>query len=347
MLPRSTWYYHVLLGFSFAGTITMQLHTNMSKQFYTAFINTVSAICAFGMRQGKTARKASVYIQKRLKKAGIPFQLQVYTVALPAFKQATLMADGVFIPCLPTSFMSGEIANAYALTSSLISSKHFFDIPHINFNPLCRGISRPNFSNAPSVAIGRDDILRISKAKKVYGKVIVSAHEENVDQILVGNIKNPEKIVFSHFDSIGPGAVDNASGTALCLELLIEQPHLLDRTLFVFDGNEELSYNRPQYWGKGYRNFQKTFPKVMEQAIEIVVVDCIGYAPTEVICGGPIISLAFPITNSDVYADRITLLTSSYDKLMSVYHAELDVVDTIKKTFVDEARDTLDNLLSG
>jgi hypothetical protein len=318
----------------------------MAKKFYTSFIDTVSGICSFGMRQGKSALQASAYIQKRLKKEGVPFRVETYTVALPVFKQTTLVADGKRIPCLPTSFTSGEIANAYALISSLISSKQFFDVSHINFNPACNIISRPNFSSAPSLAIARDDVPRVSKAKKVQGKIVVSRVDQKTEQVLVGNELNPKTIVFSHFDSISIGAVDNASGTALCLELLLEKPELLKETLFVFDGNEELSYDRPQYWGKGYRNFQQTFPKVMQQAKRLVIVDCIGYAPTEAICGGPIISLAFPIANIDTYIDRITLLTSSYEKLMPMYHSDLDKVGNIKSRFITEARDMLERFLS-
>ncbi len=54
-------------------------------------------------------------------------------------------------------------------------------------------------------------------------------------------------LVFSHYDSISSGVIDNASGTALSLYLVINYPKLLEKTLFVFAGNEELSYDEPIY----------------------------------------------------------------------------------------------------
>ena len=97
---------------------------------------------------------------------------------------------------------------------------------NINFNPLCDSISKANFYFAPSVAVNRDLISALCRARKVEGFVDVEKVKFDSESILVGNLKNPKNIVFSHFDSIGPGAIDNASGTAICIKLILENKNI-------------------------------------------------------------------------------------------------------------------------
>jgi hypothetical protein len=126
------------------------------------------------------------------------------------------------------------------------------------------------------------------------------------------------------------------------LQAIIDKPKRLEETLFVFDGNEEMSYDYPTYWGKGYRNFEKKYPRLMLAARHIVVVDCIGYAPTEILKKGPIIKLAFPIAGIQKLQSKISLITSDYDALMPVYHSAGDVPSNIRRRFVLEALEKLD-----
>ena len=73
------------------------------------------------------------------------------------------------------------------------------------------------------------------------GKLEVERTKHHSKNILVGNTVDPTTIIFSHYDSIAQGAVDNASGTMLSLELIAEFPVLLQSVLFVLCGNEQIA----------------------------------------------------------------------------------------------------------
>ncbi len=173
---------------------------------------------------------------------------------------------------------------------------------------------------------------------------MVEKQKQTTYQILVGDRKNPKNIIFSHFDSVGTGAVDNATGTALMVELILSSPELLRDNLFVFDGNEEISYDHPVYWGRGYRNFEQKYPKQVERAQQLLVIDCIGYHKTQVLNGktnSTIVKLAFPIKHIEKYSGKIKLITSDYDKLMSVYHSDLDDGEMIEEKYMKEAMEVV------
>ncbi len=300
----------------------------------------IKIITDIGTRQNKTTKLAYKVITDLLLSHNIEFITEKYQVYLPVFKKSYLKADGENIPCLPTGLTSGKINTAGIVTTSLISSKVFLDIPHINFNPKCKIISRANFSFSPSIAVSRDFIEKICKAKIINGKIEVVKEKQEALQILVGNNRNPKNIIFSHFDSIGSGAVDNASGTALMLEMIIKNRDILKDNLLIFDGNEEVSYDKPVYWGRGYRNYEQRYPKQIAGAKKLIVIDCIGYDKTITLSGridSKIIKLAFPIKKINKYYSKIKLITSDYDKLMKVYHSDLDQVGLIKDKYMEQA----------
>lgn len=297
----------------------------------------INQLVSFGTRQNETALEASAYIQRLLRDANITFVLEAYFVDLPVWSAWSLDADGEAVACLPTGLTSGTLTKKDKKTTSLIPSKHFFTTPHINFNEQCETISRANFSLAPSLAISKKDLEKVTNANQLQGEVRVEKVLQKTEQILVGNMKNPTVIVFSHFDSVGTGAIDNASGTAVCLDMIFENKHLLETTLFVFDGNEEVSFDTPVYWGKGYRNFQATYASIMNTCETIVVVDCVGYGQTQVVTEGELLSLAFPIEQIETYTHKIRLVTSDYDRLMMVYHSDADDGSLVEDVFLKEA----------
>ncbi len=319
------------------------MKNNTNNFIFDTVVNTLAAL---GMRQGGTATKACTIISSLLRTYGVTFNIEGYSTEMPVWKKCVLRVDGKSIPALPTGFTSGTFDRVTAYVSSLVSSHYFLDVPHINFNPHSRVISRANFSFAPSCAVAVDSLSALFKARSLKGEIKVEKKVQTTYQILVGNRKNPTAIVFSHFDSIGPGTIDNASGTALMLQAIINKPECLNETLFVFDGNEEVSYDYPVYWGKGYRNFEKKYPRLILKARKIIVVDCIGYAPTEVLKKGPIIRLAFPIADIQKFKSKISLITSDYDSLMPVYHSADDIPVNIRKHFVLEALSKLTEAMS-
>jgi len=305
----------------------------------------IKRITKLGERQGKNILLVQKIITDILDNEGINYIIEKNLEMMPVWKKSALYIDGKKIDSLPTSFNSGKIESNYTITSSLISSKYFLDTAHINFNPKSSIISRANFSFAPSFAVNRKDIQKISKADKILGEVFVNKIKTELPQILVGNAKNPRNIIFSHFDSVGTGAIDNASGTAVCLGAIIQNKNILENSLFVFDGNEEISFDYPIYWGKGYRNFEKKYSRIMKKASRIVAVDCVGYSKSEIIKDEKVLKLALPLNDNKKYKEKMYLIASDYDKLMNVYHSDNDRLSLITEDYLSEAARKLNQII--
>lgn len=287
-------------------------------------------MCAFGERQFENETKARQLIETWLKRAGVSYVKERFRTWLPRFKEETLLVDGKHIPCAASSFVGGAIDNPNHLISSLTSSQNFLYTSNINFNPLCPGISRSNHYFAPSLAISKTYVSAICNAKKIQGKIGVEKTSHTSANLFAGNIKNPRYLVFSHYDSISTGAVDNASGTALSLYLALNYPRLLKMTLFIFAGNEELSYDKPIYWGHGYRVFEKNHYSLLLKAQKILILDSIGYSQTQFLTEPSLVVLGFPIKNMQKFQKKLFLVIGDMQKLMQFYHSDLDVPELIK-----------------
>ena len=301
-------------------------------------ISCIKTLCALKKRQLEGAQKAALYIKNILQENAVLFSSELLATTVPRFISANLLIDGTPIPCLATGLKSGIIKSKKTIISSLTSSQSFLYEENINFNPLCAtAISRSNHYFAPSIAVLRDDVNRILQATTVIGEIKVKPTEYINEQIFVGNQKNPDNILFCHYDSLGPGATDNASGVAVLLSLIIETPMLLNTCLFVFDGNEELSYDQPIYWGNGYRVFENRYGRLLENAGRIFVVDCVGDSTVSFINDPTICRLAFPIKQLERYLKKITLVSGDYDTLMQVYHSEADLPGRIDQVQLQHA----------
>jgi hypothetical protein len=277
---------------------------------------------------------------------GASFYLQRFATKIPEVRRQRLLADGRIIPCVATSFVSGRIESNYQLLSSLISSQKFLYEPNINFNPRSRGISRSNHYFAPSVAVARAAVPKLLRAKKVLAEVVVRPRTHTSENILVGNRKNPNYILFCHYDSLGPGASDNASGTAVLLSLIARNSELLTKALFVFAGNEELSYDQPIYWGHGYRVFEQRFAKQLRGAKKIVVLDSLAHGRTCTTSDPHVVRLGFPIKDLLRLQKKITMVYGDFDKLMEVYHSSLDLPSNISPRYLAQAISLTQRLLS-
>ncbi len=315
----------------------------MKNKFNSFFFT--KKLSALGERQGKIAIQASVLIENTLKDFNINYSVEVSESFIPKTNSVSLIADGKNIPCKSTAFKSGVISGKENIISSLIPSRFLIDEPNINFNPSCDGISRSNFYFSPSVAINRKDLPVVVNAESVRLKVSIKKIAIKNRQILVGNRKNPDTIIFSHYDSIGPGAIDNASGVSTAIGAIIKSPSCLDRVLFVFDGNEELSYDYPTYWGKGFRDFEKKHPNLLEACEKIIVVDCVGNGKPVCQINENISYLAFPVKNVKKWSSKIFNLSGDIGDLMKVYHSDLDTPNKIKNHFLELAINLLSKKL--
>ena len=303
----------------------------------------IKKLCSFGERQLENEKKAYELITFLLKNKNIKFTNLSFTTKIPLWEKYSLFADGKKIKCLPTGLKSGKINSNSNLISSRAGIEDCLYLKNINFNPSCSSISKARFYYAPAIAINRGDVLKVCKSKKIEGVLKVKKINHKTNSILVGNLKNPKNIIFSHFDSIEIGAIDNASGTALCLNLCLENIKLLKNNLFVFDSNEEISYDEPISWGYGYREFEKKYLNLLKKCENIFVVDCIGHSNLKVFDSLEIIKLAFPIKNINTFSKKIKILSGDINKLMEVYQSPIDKPNLIKGKYLDEVKSYLEN----
>ncbi len=297
----------------------------------------INQLCALGSRQGKTETLAKKHIINILQKNSVPFLLQEFTTLIPDYKHSRLTADRKTILAEPCCFTSGTITNKSNIISSLISSQKNLIDPNINFNPKCDLISRSNHYFAPAFAIARRDLKDILNAKQVTGVVRVKKLHHRSANILIGNIHNPRSIVFTHYDSLGPGACDNASGVAAVITAITNQPQLLVTSLFVIAGNEEISFDFPVYWGHGYRIFEQKYNNLLKKTKKIIVIDSVGIGKTVRVKGKKLLSLGFPLVAIKQLAQKTSMITGDFGKLMAVYHSEGDIPEVLDMNEVDNA----------
>jgi hypothetical protein len=307
---------------------------NTKKLNYQKFI---AKLVSFAPRQLEGELKARDFLVSVLKENSIPFLLQKFQVAIPLTQEVSLLADGKKVKCEGCSFLSGEIKSNDVVLSSLLSSSICQEISNINFNPRCEGISLKNYYFTPAICVNYKDIAKIVEAKKIAGNVQVEKVAHQSANILVGNVKNPRAIFFAHYDSIKKGAIDNASGVAVMMKVILEKPETLKNNLFIFSGAEELSYDKPVYWGSGFRAFEQKYQKLIDGAKKIVVIDCVGNDHAVVITDPSIAILAFPVKNLHKIAKKTEIVTANLDSLMSVYHSDLDDGRGISEAYLNEA----------
>ncbi len=305
----------------------------------------IRELCALGERQLEAERKARKIIEAFLKKQNIPYSVEEYQTYIPKYQSWDLVVDGKPVACEPCGFLSGKITNNYTILSSLISSQKNINDANINFNPLANKISRSNHYFAPALAINRRDVGKVVNAKKILGSIKVKQQAHNSANILVGNSKNPKHVVFSHYDSISTGAVDNASGTALSMEYLVKYPEVMQDTLFALCGNEELSYDAPLYWGHGYRVFEASHKGLLVNAQQIVILDSFGHSKPEKITDLKTVMLGFPLISIESLLPKVNMIAGSLEGLMQFYHADNDVPGNITKENFQLAEKMLSKLL--
>lgn len=290
----------------------------------------IQALANIGERQLLGEIKAAKLIQKTLQQADVKFVAEKYIAEIPKFIKSVLKVDGKNIPCMATCMVSGKLSGKHSLISSLITSQHNLFDANINFNPEAQVISRSNHYFAPAVAIRSQDMVKILKAQEVSGEVRVKKISQPEINFLVGNTHNPKTILFCHYDSLGPGAVDNASGTAMLLDLIINHPGILKDNLFAICANEELSYDQPIYWGHGYRVFERDYPKLLKHCRQILVVDGVGLGSVKIITDPQEVRLGFPIMQQAKYQTKIKALYGIDDSFWKVYHSAIDLPKLIK-----------------
>ncbi len=137
--------------------------------------------------------------------------------------------------------------------------------------------------------------------------------------------------------SIAQGAIDNASGVTSMIQMVLDNPETLSNCLYVFAGNEELAYDYPIYWGYGYRQFEKKYNNLINDAKRVLVLDSFGHSEPLATNDPDLVYLGFPIKSFNENIKKIFMIHGDIDILMSVYHSDLDGAHLIKEIYLKQA----------
>ena len=300
----------------------------------------VRMILTFSPRQLEGETRTCKFLQQTLRGADISYAEHAYTVKIPNVSKTTLSVDGHPEHAEGCSMIGGTIRDKSSIISSL-TPMNLPDLSNINFNPKCMGISHATYYFKPAISVSLAVLKKVLQARHVTATVHVKKQKHIATDLLVGNVTNPEVVCFAHYDSIKMGAIDNASGVSVMMAAIRSNRDLLEKNLFVFAANEELSYDKPIYWGHGFRIFEKHHKQTLERSKRIIVIDCVGNGPTQVINDVSLMRLGFPIKALDRHSKKILCLTADFEHLMSVYHSDLDDGRGLSEKHLQSARKTL------
>jgi hypothetical protein len=299
-------------------------------------LSLIKKLSDLGERQLAQEIKASKLLMQELASFKVKFKVQYFATKIPVVKSVSLKADKRNIKAKSSSLVSGVIKNKFVLATPVIKPLKK-DQPNINFNPKCLDISQSDFYFVPALAVNKKDVSKIRRARYVEGKINVKAQKHRSLNILIGNLKNPKNILFAHYDSIGPGAYDDASGIAVLARLIIDYPKLEKENLFVLAGNEELSYDAPFYWGRGYRAFEKKYYALLKNCRKILVIDGVGVGSVLVSKRFKLVEACFPVENLKKFAGKVQVLSNGDEILYQIYHSDLDKPGNIKQIYLNQA----------
>lgn len=312
----------------------------MSKEPILSF---VKELCTFSPRLGQNEQKAAHFIKETLKNNHISFRVEKFHTSYPKNINTYLKVDGEKIKCQPTTFLDGKIKRKFQLINSLVDSP---EGKNLNFNPKSTVLSLAQFYFSPAMAVNKKDIAKIKEAEEIDGSIDVDRTSYLAQNILVGNYEDPLFLVFAHYDCLETGATDNGSGAATMMQLVLENPDLLSSGLFIFSGNEELSYDRPVYWGRGFRMFEKRHPHFFKNTKQVLVIDCVGNGPARLTKNHHLVTECFPIKNLKVLKDKTFVLCADIGKLYNVYHSQGDDPEQLHETKLRQALELAKNHLN-
>ena len=285
----------------------------------------------FAEKEIDTAR----ILEKFLSTLHIPFVTQPFTSEVPVVKKAELSANGEKIKCLGSSIVSGKIPDGNYLVSHFGYSG---ETPYnIAYSPVTDSISVVDHYKVPSVSISRKDIVKIVMANVVKGCVEVEKKKINTENILVGNLKNPKNVVFAHFDSIiGQGAVDNAGSVVTMMSCILDQPKLLNTTLFNFSGTEEMAYDDYKLSGYGFRVFEEKYEHLLENARKVFVLDGLGVGTPSFSQNG--LDWVLQIKMLDKIRKKVFWLQNDQTPVLQYFHTFDDKLEILKDKYLKSAQ---------
>jgi len=304
------------------------------------FYNHLSNLCVFTPRFWENEVKTANYIKKVLEWYWLKYYTQKYNVSYPKWENYWLFVDWEMLEVLPCWFKSGEFKNNFKIIDSsnleLSSEKSI-----ISYNSKCDFVSTPVIYENTALAVKKQDIEKIKTAENIYGFLEVSKYDFIWENIFLGNIQDPKKIIFCHYDSFWWGALDNWTWTSLLL--LLSKKLDLSNYLIVFAGSEEISLeNTDEYWCYGYRKFEEKYLSLMEKTKEIIIFDSFGYKENEIIADKNILKEAFLIKNKNLL-DKVKMYASKFEYILENYHTPADTPEKITNIDFEEILSIINN----
>ena len=293
-------------------------------------INLANELCEHAPRMWEAEKEAAEVIKRELDEKGVEYQVQPYGVVYPRFKEYSLEVDGEEVDCLPAGLKSGKIESKTVIDNLHVSGRDFEE-PNINFNPVSEGLSKPTFYPAPALTVSRKAVPKILEADKIEGRLEVEREQHNSENIIIGETKDPERLIFTHYDSWWGAFLDNALSVSLLIHLAPELD--LENDCVVFAGSEEFS-DEEIYWCYGYRKFEEEYFEAVKNADNITVVDTVGRGETQVADNEELIREGL-VLNYDGYIEKTEMLIGDFDRIMEIYHSPLDTEEAA--THIDDA----------
>lgn len=305
----------------------------MNKQ---KFSNILTSLTSISPRRGRNESLAAEVIKKYLKEENISFTIQEFPASVPVMMKAELYADGKHIPCLGTSFVSGNITNNVSIQEPFEKTGAR---EMIIYNPISKEICAQSLKEIPALAVNIEYVDILKNSKNIAGKVEVIKEEFTSQNILVGNTINPEKIIFAHYDSIvGSGALDNAAAVDVLCRTIVSDKSLLNDYLFVFAGCEEESIsNHNGYYG--FEMFDNEYAALLDSTEEIIIIDGVGVSKPYWTHEN--IDWVFGIPRLSQIESKTILMENDQSIVRQYYHSPLDTIEILDTKYIEQAEELL------
>lgn len=304
-----------------------------------SYLDFIKKLITVSPRFGDNELKAATIIKAELDSKNIPFTTQPFTGFVPQITKAELFVDGTEVPCIGSSFVGGEIPGGDNFISNMDSSDGNKYPYVIAYSPLTDNISVTEHYHVPSVTVSRTSIPLLLSATEVHGIVEVNKKEIKSENILVGNQVDPKNIIFAHYDSIiGDGAMDNGAAVTLLMDLT-QDKELIKNNLFVFAGNEELTYDTFKHDGYGFRVFEDKYKNLLLSATKVFSIDGIGIGVTTI--SQTMLKWVLQLKCLDEIKEKVWWMHGANDQNLKYFHTISDTIDNISQEHLTEAKDLL------
>lgn len=298
------------------------------------FSNIIKELTSISPRRGKNEPLVAELIKRYLKNENIPSVIQQFPASVPITTKAVLLADGKNIPCLGTSFVSGDITNNVSIQEPFekTGAKEM-----IIYNPISKGICAQSLKEVPALAVNIEYVDMLKKSNNISGRVEVEKEDFISQNILVGNTNNPEKIIFAHYDSVvGAGALDNAAAVDVLYKTILSDKSLLSDYLFVFAGIEEESISSHDGY-YGFEMFDNKYASLLNYTKEIIIIDGVGVS--EPYWTNENIDWVFGIPRLPEIESKVVLMENDQSIVRQYYHSPLDTLEILDTKYIEQAKE--------